>query len=230
MDIHGIIEKQKNEINELYTKYTDSLEAFISNVCDFDTVNSCGENFFGYLDHQAAHNSTLEAFGNTEWNQWLAETCIDVLHLIVAHYQIYRNTENDKSIRPSSTAFASMQRIVKKHDKKAAIELKKIFIKENLPVYGFNNKGKTTMTKTHERMAASFFGIIFIVVLIVIAIVIPNPTNFQYTFFRIILSAAVAGAVSFIPGFIEIKISNWVRAGGALAVFVMVYYVAPATL
>lgn len=230
MDIYGIIEKQKNEIGDLYTKYTDSLESFLSGKCDFDTVNTYGDQFFGCLEHQSAQNETLELLNNTQWNQWLAETCIDVLHLIVAHYRIYRNIENDSSICPSSTAFASMQRIVKKHDKKAVVELRRIFTEENLPVYGFDNKGKISVTKTHEKIAAFIFGIIFVIVFIVIAIAIPNPTTFQYTFFRIILSAAVAGVVSFIPGFIEVKISNWVRAGGALAVFVMVYYVAPAAL
>ncbi|EIS6849509.1 hypothetical protein L0S88_004916, partial [Escherichia coli] len=89
---------------------------------------------------------------------------------------------------------------------------------------------KEKLTKAHERIAAFSFGILLVILFIIIAIFIPNPTNFQYTFFRIILSAAVAGVVSFIPGFIEVKISNWVRAGGALAVFVIVYYVAPAAL
>ncbi|EPN5377868.1 hypothetical protein ACT0N4_004972 [Escherichia coli] len=230
MDVHDIIDNQKKEIERLYEKYTESLECYLSGKCDFDTVNSCGDSFFGYLEHCAAHNRTVDELNNTQWNQWLAETCIDVLHLILAHYKKYREVMNDNSIKPSSTAFASMQRIVKAHDKRSAKEIRNLFVNEDMPVYGFDNKGKEKLTKAHERIAAFSFGILLVILFIIIAIFIPNPTNFQYTFFRIILSAAVAGVVSFIPGFIEVKISNWVRAGGALAVFVIVYYVAPAAL
>ncbi|HGX0499436.1 TPA: hypothetical protein ACNRZG_004898, partial [Escherichia coli] len=100
MDVHGIIDNQKKEIERLYEKYTESLECYLSGKCDFDTVNSCGDSFFGYLEHCAAHNRTVDELNNTQWNQWLAETCIDVLHLILAHYKKYREVMNDNSIKP----------------------------------------------------------------------------------------------------------------------------------
>ena len=84
-------------------------------------MNSCGDSFFGYLEHCAAHNRTVDELNNTQWNQWLAETCIDVLQLILAHYKKYREVMNDNSIKPSSTAFASMQRIVNVLQKKSEI-------------------------------------------------------------------------------------------------------------
>jgi hypothetical protein len=59
---------------------------------------------------------------------------------------------------------------------------------------------------------------------------IPQPTSFQYTFFRVVLAAAAAGFVSMTPGFIQVKVSNWLRAGGALGVFVVVYFFSPAVL
>ena len=39
MDVHGIIDNQKKEIERLYEKYTESLECYLSGKCDFDTVN-----------------------------------------------------------------------------------------------------------------------------------------------------------------------------------------------
>src|SRR5687768_5700907 len=81
-----------------------------------------------------------------------------------------------------------------------------------------------------ERKAAYIFGIVFITATMLLAIVFPNPTPFQYTIFRIVISLAAAGIASMIPGFIEIEIPNWIRAGGALGVFVLVYFNNPAEL
>lgn len=100
----------------------------------------------------------------------------------------------------------------------------------NLPVYGFDKKGKSHMIKIHERWAAFCFGIFFIVSLLVVAIFTPTLSQFQYTLFRIVLSLTAAGFTTFAPGFIEVKLSTWLRASGALAIFAVVYWIAPAAL
>ncbi|HEX8267428.1 MAG TPA: hypothetical protein VF596_18660 [Pyrinomonadaceae bacterium] len=85
-----------------------------------------------------------------------------------------------------------------------------------------------------QVIAAFVFGIIFVIVLIAIAIKFPHPTPFQYNVFRIILSLAAAGVAAMIPGFINVEFSKTteiiIRAGGALAVFVVVYFFNPAKL
>lgn len=86
------------------------------------------------------------------------------------------------------------------------------------------------MTKSVQRQTAFAFGVIFVVVLLVLAMAVPNPTPFQYTVFRIVLSLAAAGVAAMIPGFIEVEVSGWVRAGGALAVFVIVFFYNPAAI
>jgi len=86
------------------------------------------------------------------------------------------------------------------------------------------------MNKSVERFLAFGFGIIFVVVLLILAIKFPNPTPFQYTVFRIVLALAAGGVAGMIPGFLTIEISKWLRAGGALAVFVIVYFYSPAGL
>ena len=48
--------------------------------------------------------------------------------------------------------------------------------------------------------------------------------------FRIVLALASAGIATFVPGFLRLKIKNWLSAGGALAVFAIVYFFSPATL
>ena len=86
------------------------------------------------------------------------------------------------------------------------------------------------MQKNYEKILAFVFGVIFVVVLLYAAFAVPNPTAFQYTVFRIVLALAAAGVAGMFSGFLNIKISNWLKAGGALAVFAIVYFYAPAAL
>jgi hypothetical protein len=86
------------------------------------------------------------------------------------------------------------------------------------------------MNKKYEKILAFAFGVVFIIVLLIVALFIPNPSEFQYIVFRIVLALAASGVAAMIPGFLTIEISNWIRAGGALAVFVIVYVVNPVSL
>ncbi len=51
------------------------------------------------------------------------------------------------------------------------------------------------------------FSIAFIIVELVIAIVFPMPTIFQYTVFRIVLALFSAGIAAIIPGVINLNLS-----------------------
>lgn len=86
------------------------------------------------------------------------------------------------------------------------------------------------MNKQTERFVAFGFGVVFVIVLLVLAIAFPTPTPFQYTVFRIVLALAAGGVAGMIPGFLTVSLSTWLRAGGALAVFVVVYFYSPAAL
>jgi hypothetical protein len=86
------------------------------------------------------------------------------------------------------------------------------------------------MNKATERLLAFAFGVIFVAVLLLLAIFFPNPTPFQYQVFRVVLSLAAGGVASMIPGFLTLRVANWLRAGGALAVFAIVYFYNPASL
>lgn len=81
-----------------------------------------------------------------------------------------------------------------------------------------------------DKIAAGGFGLIFITAMIVLAIRFPYPAPFQYMTFRVILALAAAGIAPFIPGLLEVQVSNAVKAGGAIGVFVIVYFFSPARL
>jgi hypothetical protein len=84
--------------------------------------------------------------------------------------------------------------------------------------------------KRLERFLAFTFGVVFIIALLALAIIFPSPTPFQYLVFRIILALAAAGVAVTFTGFLEIAVSSWIKAGGALAVFVIVFFYNPADL
>ena len=78
-----------------------------------------------------------------------------------------------------------------------------------------------------EVIAAFSFGVVFVITILTIAIFRPNPTPFEYTVFRIVIALAAAGVGAILPGFLDVTFRNWLRAGGALALFVIVYFFAP---
>lgn len=84
--------------------------------------------------------------------------------------------------------------------------------------------------KTWERITAFIFGVIFLIAILIIAIFISKPTEFQIFIFRIVVACAVGGIGAIIPGFISVNVSRYVRAGGAISLFVLVYLINPPAL
>lgn len=84
--------------------------------------------------------------------------------------------------------------------------------------------------KRQQKWVACALGLFFVIVMIGIAIVFPSPSPFQYVVFRVVLAIAVAGVAVMIPGLIDIDISTTVRASGAIAVFVIIYFFSPAAI
>src|SRR5437016_6337999 len=64
--------------------------------------------------------------------------------------------------------------------------------------------------------------------MLLVSIAIPNPTVTQQRTFNIILALAAAGVAAMIPGFLNIEVPSGIRAGGAIAVFVVVFFFNPA--
>ncbi len=74
-------------------------------------------------------------------------------------------------------------------------------------------------------------GLIFILIILILAIFIPNPTSYQIFVFRIILALAAAAFGATIPGFLKLDLPIWkdglLRAGGAIVIFVIIYMMNP---
>lgn len=77
-------------------------------------------------------------------------------------------------------------------------------------------------------------GSLGVFVMLFVAIFIPTPTEFQYFIFRVIISISGAGIGGIIPGFINLRMEKEklfaIRAGGAIALFIITYLINPPSL
>ena len=88
-----------------------------------------------------------------------------------------------------------------------------------------------------EKAAIFVFGAIFVTVLLVLAHVFPEPSPFTYEVTKVILALSVSYVATLLSGFLKIEIGGVqapipakIKAGGAFAVFVIVYFFSPADL
>ncbi len=86
---------------------------------------------------------------------------------------------------------------------------------------------------TNKGVILAFaFGVVFVAALLAFIVAVPNPTIEQFEVVRIILALAAGGVAALIPGFLNLQLGTGadltLRAGGALAVFAVVYFYSPA--
>lgn len=233
----------KNQIAQLKGEYLTALTkaANPSAPCSADyrdVVLECqqrGTAYFNFAEEFVGNSDLLGAHRSGLWAQGFAEDCAEILRSLPAHVKFLKAAFarvpglDTVSAAPGPTAFANMQRMVVAYlGSVISKQLEEQFKAEGLPIYGFKNEAKHPMSKTLNTILAFVFGVIFVIALLAIAWNKPDPSDFQYTVFRAVLAIAIAGVAAVIPGFIEVKISNWLIAGGALAVFIVIYFWNPA--
>ncbi len=81
-----------------------------------------------------------------------------------------------------------------------------------------------------EKIVVFICGVVLLVTILVIVLFVPNPSSAQLWVFRAIVAVAAAGFAAFLPGALNVQVSNYVKAGGAVAVFVIVYLFNPPEL
>ena len=85
-------------------------------------------------------------------------------------------------------------------------------------------------TISTDKILAFVFGVVFIVVLLLVAVFDRNPTPLAIFIYRVILALAAAGIGAVIPGMIDVNVAPVIRAGGAVALFIIIYWFRPADL
>lgn len=233
----------KKEMAVLKEIYKEALKNYIFHEssdlqASFRAILDCqqsGANYFNFVEEFVGNSSLLGAHASPLWVQGFAEDCGEILKSMPSHFQLlhdgflkFDDFPSDK-IKPSGTAYANMQRMTVKHLKPIESSgIKRMFEDAGLPVYGFKNEARDVMSKKLQIILTFSFGVSFVILLIIIAFIKPDPSTFQHTIFRTVLAIAGAATAAVFPGFIEVKLGSWLRAGGALAVFVVLYFWIPA--
>lgn len=70
-------------------------------------------------------------------------------------------------------------------------------------------------------------GTILILVILILTIYFPEPTDEQYQVFRIVLALACGGFSALIPGLFEFRYKSIIQGSGAIGVFCFIYLINP---
>jgi hypothetical protein len=81
-----------------------------------------------------------------------------------------------------------------------------------------------------DLTVASVSGIAFLVTILLLAIAFPSPTPFQYEVFKVVFALSCAAFASAIPGLLDFRVGHIIKASGATAVFIVLYFNTPAQL
>ena len=81
-----------------------------------------------------------------------------------------------------------------------------------------------------DKVLAFAFGAFFAIVMLLIALFDRDPTPFGILIYRVVLALVAAGIGAVIPGMIEVNVQPFIRAGGAIALFVIVFWFNPPSL
>jgi len=85
-----------------------------------------------------------------------------------------------------------------------------------------------------NTLMAFVFGVVFCIAILAIAVFVRNPTPLLVTVIKIIIALSAAGIAATVPGFLKVELSPTtaisIRAGGAIAIFVLVFFFTPAGL
>lgn len=76
-------------------------------------------------------------------------------------------------------------------------------------------------------LLAFMFGTTFLLIMIVFAVLVKNPSPIEFTAFMVTISLSAAGIGAAIPGLLEVRFKRILRAGGAIALFVIVWFYQP---
>jgi len=92
---------------------------------------------------------------------------------------------------------------------------------------------KMKSTPKWQLIAGLSVGVFFALIVLFLAVAIPHPTDTQFFIFRATFAIALAGVAAIIPGLLNVEgkyKSFAIRATGAIAVFVIVWFTNPPAL
>jgi tetratricopeptide (TPR) repeat protein len=81
-----------------------------------------------------------------------------------------------------------------------------------------------------DKVSCYILGSVLLITVLILIVKFPSPSEAQFYVFRTVMAVAVAGIAVLLPGVFELKLNNYIKATGAIAVFVLIYLVNPPDL
>nr|WP_314623741.1 hypothetical protein [uncultured Noviherbaspirillum sp.] len=240
----------RKQIEQLKQKYLKRLRTVIEakqaggpiSIMMLLEVQQEGTAYFNFVENFVGDSGLLGAHANGRWVTGFAEDCYAILDSLINHILFLRSYSNslseaDAIIELQGTAYANMQRMVVEYlDKKKSQELKKRFIENRLPIYGFDTPAAEDVKPIQRWQLVTGFiiGCVLVSASVGLAVSIPTPTAWQQFIFRGAMAIGVALITSIVPGFINLTaklngLAGYFKlvAGGSLAIFVLIWLLNP---
>lgn len=212
-------------------------------------VHQVGVKYFSRAEGWVAESDILNARQNRTWNLLLTESCYSVLRTYLKYWESLKSESEkvgedlQKRFSPHPRAYKLMQAMIRVYYPKRWEELREAYSQAGLPTSGFDNENiwRELIVKQpsdHGKMTPQLwalygFGIVFIIILLGLVVTVENLTNTQNFYFRVVMALAAGAIGALIPGLFSIEakvVRNSVRAGGAAAFFVAVYFMNPPSI
>ncbi|MEB0301563.1 hypothetical protein [Mucilaginibacter sp. 5C4] len=108
------------------------------------------------------------------------------------------------------------------HAKNYPAEERKAYVKSISQLFSDDS-----MKNNFQTIYLPVAGALFLILILGATFLTPFPTQIQSATLWVILSLAAAACAAVIPGFIEFKYQGVVKAGGAIAIFCLMYFFSP---
>ncbi|WP_049855375.1 hypothetical protein [Dickeya fangzhongdai] len=225
VDLDESLSKSKDE-------YMDSILSFTKNKTS-DNLILCmrnGTKYFNKAEKLVASSKLDGKHNDGLWVTDLAESCEEILGSYLIHVKFldeYNHLIDNSYKKPKRHACSSMQRMVKKHcPQHISDKLRLEFINAKLPTTGFDVEESEDKNKMDIYLPVGI-GIFFMLISFSAALILKEPTQSQFFAIRGMFSLGGAGVGSCIPGWLNVNVKGYVKAGGALAIFVILWLLNP---
>ena len=233
------------ELKNTYTSYMNPIVLRLQAGGDSLSVEELlkcqqlGTAYFNYVELFVGDSGLLGAHANGKWVTGFAETCHSILKAVIIHHNFLRSYSdilNGMLCKPDENAYGNMQRMTKEYlQTDSWKKLEQQFVDNNLPVAGFRYAGAKDLKETPkwQLITGVCIGVSFALMILVLAVLIPNPTTTQFFIFRGCFAISLAAIAAIIPGLlnVETRLQRFsIKATGAIAVFALMWLLNPPVL
>lgn len=197
-----------------------------------DLINcmTIGNDYFNEAERLISDSKIQGKHNDGLWVTDRAESCESILETYLLYIDFLK-TQSEKFNfpyqPPSLHACSSMQRMVKMYcKKKSSNSLRERFLKADLPTKGFDVKHRDDIEPSNHYITLIIGGVL-IALSFFSAMLIDNPSALKVFMIRGLFAVGCSACSSFIPGWLNINLNGYLKAGGAIGVLLIFYFFNP---